>query len=227
MGAPSMSSQRSSSKRWWREFSFFPASQMADKRMVDLGVTTRNALARTGREDLNKDNCLAIEFCLFVVKGIAQISTAPKEYSLDDDGSWDRRLNYTAGGPTGAFSWSAATNTVFADRIAATGENRLEKAQREIMKKKKSQNKAISMPKFAKANARDIEEGSRILLEIKRKDGKLRGLIFWNGKDRLPPTKFTDHFAANWSLNLIDGVNLFTQPHGGLLGICNPTYGLD
>ena len=44
------------------------------------------------------------------------------------------------------------------------------------------------------------------IIYVSTSDGMLRGFSLLDGEDRIPPTNFTDPFARNWSLNLIDGV---------------------
>ena len=49
----------------------------------------------------------------------------------------------------------------------------------------------------------DKENG---IIYVSTSDGKLRGLDLKTGEERMQPADFTDPFARNWSLNLIDGV---------------------
>jgi outer membrane protein assembly factor BamB len=55
-------------------------------------------------------------------------------------------------------------------------------------------------------NATPVIDKDSGIIYISTSDGKLRGLSIADGEDRMPPTDFTNPFARNWSLNLIDGV---------------------
>jgi outer membrane protein assembly factor BamB len=55
-------------------------------------------------------------------------------------------------------------------------------------------------------NATPVIDREAGIIYVSTSDGKLRGLSLVNGEDRMPPTDFTNPFARNWSLNLIDGV---------------------
>jgi len=44
------------------------------------------------------------------------------------------------------------------------------------------------------------------IIYVSTSDGKLRGLSIVDGEDKMPAVDFTNPFARNWSLNLIDGV---------------------
>jgi hypothetical protein len=54
----------------------------------------------------------------------------------------------------------------------------------------------------------------------------LRGFSLLDGEDRIPPIKFTDPFARNWSLNLIDGV-IYSPTARGCLNMQSHFTALD
>ena len=62
------------------------------------------------------------------------------------------------------------------------------------------------------------------IIYVSTSDGKLRGFSLLDGEDRIPPTNFTDPFARNWSLNLIDGV-IYSPTARGCLEYAVPLYG--
>jgi hypothetical protein len=63
-------------------------------------------------------------------------------------------------------------------------------------------------------------------LYVSTNDGKLRGFALADGADRMPPTNFTDPFARNWSLNLIDGV-IYSPTARGCLNMQSHFTALD
>jgi outer membrane protein assembly factor BamB len=67
-------------------------------------------------------------------------------------------------------------------------------------------------------NATPVIDKETGIIYVSTSDGKLRGLSLVNGEDRMPATDFTNPFARNWSLNLIDGV-IYSPTARGCLGI--------
>ncbi|MEQ1908732.1 MAG: PQQ-binding-like beta-propeller repeat protein [Vicinamibacterales bacterium] len=67
-------------------------------------------------------------------------------------------------------------------------------------------------------NATPVIDKETGTIYVSTSDGKLRGLSLVNGDDRMPPIDFTNVFARNWSLNLIDGV-IYSPTARGCLGI--------
>ena len=55
-------------------------------------------------------------------------------------------------------------------------------------------------------NATPVIDKDAGIIYVSTSDGKLRGLDLKTGQERMAPADFTDPFARNWSLNLIDGV---------------------
>ena len=67
-------------------------------------------------------------------------------------------------------------------------------------------------------NATPVIDKETGTIYVSTSDGKLRGLSLVNGDDRMPAIDFTNVFARNWSLNLIDGV-IYSPTARGCLGI--------
>jgi outer membrane protein assembly factor BamB len=67
-------------------------------------------------------------------------------------------------------------------------------------------------------NATPVIDKEAGIIYVSTSDGKLRGLSLVNGEDRMPAIEFTNVFARNWSLNLIDGV-IYSPTARGCLGI--------
>jgi outer membrane protein assembly factor BamB len=55
-------------------------------------------------------------------------------------------------------------------------------------------------------NATPVIDKEAGIIYVSTSDGKLRGLSVVNGEERMAAVDFTEPFARNWSLNLIDGV---------------------
>jgi outer membrane protein assembly factor BamB len=67
-------------------------------------------------------------------------------------------------------------------------------------------------------NATPVIDKDSGTIYVSTSDGKLRGLSIVNGEDRMPAIEFTNEFARNWSLNLIDGV-IYSPTARGCFGI--------
>jgi outer membrane protein assembly factor BamB len=75
-------------------------------------------------------------------------------------------------------------------------------------------------------NATPVIDKEAGIIYVSTSDGKLRGLSLVNGEDRMPATDFTNVFARNWSLNLIDGV-IYSPTARGCLGIPSHLTAMD
>ena len=75
-------------------------------------------------------------------------------------------------------------------------------------------------------NATPVIDKEAGILYVSTSDGKLRGLSLANGEDRMPAVDFTNVFARNWSLNLIDGV-IYSPTARGCLGIPSHLTAID
>jgi len=67
-------------------------------------------------------------------------------------------------------------------------------------------------------NATPVIDKETGTIYVATSDGKLRGLSIVNGEERMPAIDFTNPFARNWSLNLIDGV-IYSPTARGCFGI--------
>jgi outer membrane protein assembly factor BamB len=75
-------------------------------------------------------------------------------------------------------------------------------------------------------NATPVIDKDAGIIYVSTSDGKLRGLSLTDGEDRMPPTDFTNPFARNWSLNLIDGV-IYSSTARGCNGAISHFTALD
>jgi outer membrane protein assembly factor BamB len=149
-----------------------------------------------GETILNRDNVSQL-----AVKWIAQISTAPKEYVLSTMTAPVVATVNTPQGPAGRVFVVGSDNTVFAID-AATGKIVWQKTNPNNIKEPKKGDYRCPNTQ----NATPVIDKESGIIYVSSSDGMLRGFSLLDGEDRIPPTKFTDTFARNWSLNLIDGV---------------------
>src|SRR5262245_36319549 len=75
-------------------------------------------------------------------------------------------------------------------------------------------------------NATPVIDSAAGIIYVSTNDGKLRGLSVVDGEDRMPAIEFTNQFARNWSLNLIDGV-IYSPTARGCLNIPSHFTALD
>ena len=127
-------------------FFLLPGFANADNEWLTWGHDPERTGSNPDEHTLSKNNVSQLE-----VKWIAQISTAPKDYILSDDGSRDRRGEYAAG-PGGARFRGRQRQYGLRDRCGHR-ENRLAKSESERHQRAKT--RRLSMPKFAKRHARD------------------------------------------------------------------------
>src|ERR1700733_14939874 len=145
---------------------------------------------------LNKDNVSQLE-----VKWTAQISTAPKQYILSTMTAPVVASVNTPQGPVERVFVVGSDNPVFAID-AATGKIVWHKENPNTIKEPKKGDYRCPNSQ----NATPVIDKETGIIYVSTSDGKLRGFSMLDGEDRIPPTNFTDPFARNWSLNLIDGV---------------------
>ncbi len=145
---------------------------------------------------LNKDNVSQLE-----VKWTAQISTAPKEYILSTMTAPLVATVNTPQGPATRVFVVGSDNTVFAID-AATGKVAWQKANPNTTQARVKGDYRCPNTQ----NATPVIDKEAGIIYVSTSDGKLRGFNLVDGEDRIPSTNFTDPFARNWSLQLIDGV---------------------
>src|SRR5271169_4122048 len=167
----------------------------ADNEWLTWGHDPERTGSNPDEKILNKDNVSRLE-----VKWTAQISTAPKEYVLSTMTAPVVATVNTPQGPAARVFVVGSDNTVFAID-AATGKIVWQKANPNTMKEPKRGDYRCPNSQ----NATPVIDKEAGIIYVSTSDGKLRGMSILDGEDRIP-TNFTDPFARNWSLNLIDGV---------------------
>jgi outer membrane protein assembly factor BamB len=173
-----------------------PGFATAQSEWLTWGHDPERSGSNPDEKILNKDNVSQLE-----VKWTAQISTAPKEYVLSTMTAPVVAAVNTPQGPVARLFVVGSDNTVFAID-AATGKIAWQKASpNTIPEPKKGDYRCPNTQ-----NATPVIDKSAGIIYVSTSDGKLRGMSLLDGEDRIPPTNFTDPFARNWSLNLIDGV---------------------
>ena len=165
---------------------------------------------------LNKDNVSKLE-----VKWIAQISTAPKGYILSTMTAPVLATVNTAQGPAVRLYVVGSDNTVFAVN-AASGKIAWQKANPNTMKEPKQGDYRCPNSQ----NATPVIDKEAGIIYVSTNDGKLRGFSLLDGAERMVPANFTDPFARNWSLNLIDGV-IYSPTARGCLNMQSHFTALD
>jgi outer membrane protein assembly factor BamB len=171
-------------------------------------VTWGHDPGRTGwnqsETTLTKDNVSRLE-----LKWKSQLSTAPRDEVLS---TLTAPLVATVDGPQGSRTRVfvvGSDNTVYA----------IDSETGEVSWKKAFPN-TLTPPKPPTWLCPDTQNATPVIdkdsgtIYVATSDGKLRGLSLANGEDRMPATPFTDPYARNWSLNLIDGVIYSSNARG-------------
>jgi outer membrane protein assembly factor BamB len=171
-------------------------------------VTWGHDPGRTGWNDsektLTKDNVSRLE-----LKWKSQLSTAPREEVLS---TLTAPLVATVAGPQGPRTRVfvvGSDNTVYAID-SETGEVSWKKAFPNTLTPPKPPTWLCPDTQ----NATPVIDKDAGIIYVATSDGKLRGLSLANGEDRMPATAFTDPYARNWSLNLVDGVIYSSNARG-------------
>jgi len=197
-------------------FLLLPRLANADSEWLTWGHDPERTGANPDEKVLNKDNVSQLE-----VKWIAQISTAPKDYILSTMTAPLVAMVKTPQGPAARVFVVGSDNSVFAID-AATGKVVWQKANPNTMKEPKQGDYRCPNSQ----NATPVIDKETGTLYVSTNDGKLRGFSLLDGADRMPPTNFTDPFARNWSLNLIDGV-IYSPTARGCLNMQSHFTALD
>jgi outer membrane protein assembly factor BamB len=175
---------------------FAPALATAQNEWLTWGHDPQRTGSNPGETILNKDNVPHLE-----IKWTARISTAPKDYILSTMTAPLVAIVNTPQGPATRVFVVGSDNTVFAID-SATGRTVWQKANPNNIKEPKKGDYRCPNSQ----NATPVIDKQAGIIYVSTSDGKLRGFSLGDGEDRIPPTQFTDSFARNWSLNLIDGV---------------------
>jgi outer membrane protein assembly factor BamB len=165
---------------------------------------------------LSKDNVSQLE-----VKWTAQISTVPKDYILSTMTAPVVAVMNTPQGPVERVFVVGSDNTLFAID-AATGKIAWQKASPNTMKEPNKGDYRCPNSQ----NATPVIDKEAGIIYVSTNDGNLRGMSLLDGEDRIPPTKFTNAFARNWSLTLIDGV-IYSPTARGCLNMQSHFTALD
>ena len=169
-----------------------------------------------GEKILNRENVSQLE-----VKWTAQISTPPKEQVLSTMTAPVVAMVNTPQGLVERVFVVGSDNTVFAID-AVTGKIAWQKANPNTLKEPKKGDYRCPNTQ----NATPVIDKEAGIIYVSTSDGNLRGFSLLEGEDRIPPTKFTDAFARNWSLNLIDGV-IYSPTARGCLNMQSHFTALD
>src|SRR5215467_10630044 len=177
-------------------FSFVPPLATGQSEWLTWGHDPERTGSNPNENILNKNNVSQLE-----VKWTAQISTVPKESVLSTMTAPVVVTVNTPQGPASRVFVVGSDNTVFAID-AATGKVVWQKTNPNPLKE--PQKGDYRCPNTQ--NATPVIDKAAGIIYVSTSDGKLRGFSLADGEDRIPPTTFTDPFARNWSLQLIDGV---------------------
>ena len=197
-------------------FFLLPGLANADNEWLTWGHDPERTGSNPDENILNKDNVSRLE-----VKWIAQISTAPKGYILSTMTAPLVATVQTPHGPAARLFVVGSDNTVFAID-AASGKIVWQKANTNPMKEPKQGDYRCPNSQ----NATPVIDKETGTLYVSTNDGKLRGFSLVDGAGRMAPTNFTDPFARNWSLNLIDGV-IYSPTARGCLNMQSHFTALD
>ena len=193
-----------------------PGFANADNEWLTWGHDPERTGSNPDEKILNKDNVSHLE-----VKWIAQISTAPKEYILSTMTAPVIATVNTVQGPAARVFVVGSDNTVFAID-AATGKTIWHRVNTNTTKEPKQGDYRCPNSQ----NATPVIDKEAGILYVSTNDGRLRGFSLLDGADRIAPTNFTDTFARNWSLNLIDGV-IYSPTARGCLNMQSHFTALD
>ena len=197
-------------------FFLVPRLANAQTEWLTWGHDAQRTGSNPDEKILNKDNVSRLE-----LMWTAQISTAPRDYVLSTMTAPVIATVNTPQGPAARLFVVGSDNTVFAID-AATGKIVWQKANANPMKEPKQGDYRCPNSQ----NATPVIDKDAGILYVSTNDGKLRGFDLRDGTDRIPPTNFTDPFARNWSLSLIDGV-IYSPTARGCLGMQSHFTALD
>jgi hypothetical protein len=197
-------------------FSVVPPAATAQSEWLTWGHDPERTASNPDEKILNNDNVSQLE-----VKWTAQISTASKESVLSTMTAPVVVTVNTPQGPASRVFVVGSDNAVFAID-AATGKMVWQKAIPNPIKE--PQKGDYRCPNTQ--NATPVIDKETGIIYVSTSDGMLRGFSLLDGEDRIPPIKFTDPFARNWSLNLIDGV-IYSPTARGCLNMQSHFTALD
>ncbi len=197
-------------------FFLIPRFATAQDEWLTWGHDPERTGSNPAEKILNKDNVNQLE-----VKWTAQISTVPKDYILSTMTAPLVATVNTPQGPVARVFVVGSDNTVFAIDTA-TGKIAWQKPNLNSMKEPGKGD--FRCPNSQ--NATPVIDKDAGTIYVSTSDGKLRGFSLLDGEDRITPTNFTDPFARNWSLTLIDGV-IYSPTARGCLNMQSHFTALD
>ena len=188
----------------------------ADTEWLTWGHDPQRTGSNPDEKTLSKDNVGQLD-----VKWVAQISTAPKDYILSTMTAPVIATVNTPRGPAARVFVVGSDNTVFAID-AGTGKIVWQKANSNpIPEPHKGDYRCPNSQ-----NATPVIDKDAGVIYVSTNDGKLRGFSLLDGKERMGAVAFTDPFARNWSLNLVDGV-IYSPTARGCLNMQSHFTALD
>ena len=197
-------------------FVLLPGLATAQSEWLTWGHDPERTGSNPDEKILNRNNVSQLE-----VKWVAQISTIPQESVLS---TMTAPLVANVNTPQGSITLVfvvGSDNTLFAID-AATGKIVWQKANPNTLKEPKKGDYRCPNTQ----NATPVIDKAAGIIYVSTSDGNLRGFSLRDGEDLIPPIKFTDPFARNWSLNLIDGV-VYSPTARGCLGMQSHFTALD
>src|SRR5260221_11742846 len=172
-------------------FTFFmlPSFATAQNEWLTWGHDPERTGSNPEEKILSRENVSRLE-----VKWTAQISTVPQEQVLSTMTAPVVAMVNTPQAPVERVFVVGSDNTVFAID-AATGKIAWQKKNPNPMKEPKKGDYRCPNTQ----NATPVIDKEAGIIYVSTSDGNLRGFSLLEGEDRIPPTKFTDAFARNWS----------------------------
>ena len=167
-----------------------------DAEWLTWGHDVQRTGSNPGEKVLGRDNVAQLE-----VKWATQIATPAKGYILSTMTAPLVAVVNTPQGPSTRVFVVGSDNTVFA-LDAATGKVVWQKANPNNQQPKVKGDYRCPHTQ----NATPVIDKASGIIYVSTSDGKLRGFSIADGEDRIPALQFTEPFARNWSLQLVDGV---------------------
>lgn len=193
-----------------------PAIAVAQDEWLTWGHDPGRTNSNPSEKTLSRDNVGQLE-----VKWITRISTAPQDSVLSTMTAPLVAVVATPQGPVTRVFVVGSDNTVFAID-AATGKLAWQKANPNPLQARTKGDYRCPNTQ----NATPVIDKATGIIYVSTSDGKLRGFSLTDGEDRIAPTSFTDPFARNWSLQLIDGV-IYSPTARGCLNMQSHFTALD
>ena len=193
-----------------------PSFAAAQDEWLTWGHDPERTGSNPAENRLNRDNVSRLK-----VKWTAQISTPSRDAVLSTMTAPLVAVVNTPQGPSRRVFVVGSDNTLFAID-AASGKILWQKASPNPIKQPNQGDYRCPNTQ----NATPVIDKDSGIIYVSTSDGKLRGMSLVDGEDRIPPVDFTNPFARNWSLNLIDGV-IYSPTARGCLNMQSHFTALD